>query len=98
MTNRILSIAAALAALVGVTAPSSETKAAPTPTEPMRAPQPNGVTSNVEPNVFLTAGEDLLAMVVTRQSDGTVVAAHYSHQSHASHASHHSHHSHYSSR
>jgi hypothetical protein len=46
--------------------------------------------ADVQPNVFLPVGDNLLGMTVTKKADGTVVADHYSHASHSSHSSHYS--------
>jgi hypothetical protein len=94
----ILSIAAALAALSASVAPEQASAATSQETDATAAVPGAQPTPLGQPNLFVTAGEDLLGLIVTRRPDGTVLAAHYSHASHASHASHHSHFSHYSSR
>lgn len=51
-----------------------------------------GATSlKAEPNAFYQIGHDLMGMLITEKSDGTLVAGHTSHSSHASHSSHSSH-------
>lgn len=90
----ILPVAAALAALSGLsvapdTASAAATKGSETALTTQEAkPDKVGAASNV----LLSAGEDLLGLIVAKQADGSVVAQHSSHASHASH------HSHYSSR
>jgi hypothetical protein len=89
----ILSLTAALAALSGATAMNATVAAANTsdPNEP-KATQ-SGHVAKGEPNVFMSVGNDLLGLIVTKGADGTVVADHYSHYSHSSHSSHSSHYS-----
>jgi hypothetical protein len=93
MRKKLVSLAAALAALPGTAAFLSPTADA----TPSDCSMPEGVTGNrseeARPNVFMTAGEDLLGMIVKKGADGIVTADHYSHSSHASHSSHSSHYS-----
>lgn len=90
---KLISLAAALAALSG-TATLSPPPADAKPSTPSKA---EGVTDSragdVRPNVFMTVGKDLLGMIVRTSADGIVTADHYSHSSHASHSSHSSHYS-----
>jgi len=95
---KILSLATALAALSGMAAivsPAADAK-------PSDAASPDALKvatgDDVQPNVLMSVGKNLLGMIITRGADGTVTAQHYSHYSHSSHASHSSHSSHYSSR
>jgi hypothetical protein len=90
---KILSLTAALAALSGTTALVSPVADA----RPSDAASPDALTvargDDVRPNVLMSAGKDLLGMIITRGADGMVTAQHYSHYSHSSHASHSSHYS-----
>jgi hypothetical protein len=93
MSKVILPIAAALAALSTAAASDKASATAPqeadvTTTVPAAVPVRAG-----QPNMLVTAGEDLLGLVVSKNEDGTVVADHYSHVSHGSHGSHTSHYS-----
>ena len=89
----ILPIASALAALgfIPATTAPSEAKL-PDQTVDARATTKTA-PSDLQPNSFITVGEDLLGFIITEQADGRLLAQHYSHSSHASHASHHSHYS-----
>ena len=91
--TKLVSLAAALAALPGTAAllsPAAEAK----PSDPGAAEGVMGSRSaDARPNVFMTVGKDLLGMIVNKDADGIVTADHYSHSSHASHASHSSHYS-----
>jgi hypothetical protein len=98
MPIKLITVAAALAALSGTAtllSPAADAK-------PNDAGTSEGVTSNrseeVQPNVLMSAGKDLLGMIVKKGADGVITADHYSHASHASHESHSSHSSHYSGR
>jgi hypothetical protein len=91
---KILSLTAALSALLGVPALSSAVTTTTGPDEADIAPQ--GRVNSGKANVFIPAGKDLLGLIVNTTEDGTVVAQHDSHYSHSSHASHSSHRSHYS--
>jgi len=90
---KILSLATALAALSGTAAivsPAADAK-------PSNAASPDTLKiapgDEVQPNVLMSIGKDLLGMIITRGADGMVTAQHYSHSSHASHSSHSSHYS-----
>jgi hypothetical protein len=90
---KLVSLAAALAALPGTAMllpPTADAKSS----DPGMA---EGVVGNrsadARPNVFMTVGKDLLGMIVKKGADGIVTADHYSHSSHASHSSHSSHYS-----
>lgn len=90
---RILSVAAALAA---VTASAPPAIATPDPqSQPTVNPQATGQSATVAvPNEFISLGEDLLGLTVERTAEGRIITAdHYSHYSHASHSSHASHYS-----
>src|SRR5690242_15740750 len=95
---KLVSLAAALAALSGTAAlvpPTADAK----PSNPGESDSlTNGRSEDVRPNVLMSVGKDLLGMIVATDADGMVTADHYSHYSHSSHASHSSHSSHYSSR
>ena len=92
-TPRIISLAAALAALTGTTAVVSDPADAKT-TEPSAADPTDGTKAiGLTPNRIVSVGEDLLGFIVSKAADGTVVADHTSHYSHSSHSSHHSHYS-----
>jgi hypothetical protein len=80
----IVPLAAALAALTG-TANASVPASTETVTKSTEA---QVGAASIQPNVVYKAGEDLLGLLVTQKSDGTVVAQHSSHYSHSSHASH----------
>ncbi len=94
---KVLSLTAALAALSGTAAVAAVPPTAEPPDQDRTDSARNVVTAKGEPNVFMSVGDDLLGLMVTKGADGTVVADHYSHVSHASHSSHSSHSSHYSS-
>ena len=90
---KILGLATALAALSGTAAlvsPAADAK-------PSDAASPDALKvatgDDVQPNVLMSVGKDLLGMIITRGADGMVTAQHYSHSSHASHSSHSSHYS-----
>jgi hypothetical protein len=95
---KLVSLAAALAALSGaaglVPSPAEAKVSNADTTDTFKDTRADGP----QPNVFMTVGNDLLGLIVTKAADGTVLAQHYSHYSHSSHASHSSHSSHYSSR
>jgi hypothetical protein len=90
---KILSLAAALAALSGVTAVNSTPAAANTTSTDEAGTTQSSPIASAEPNVFMSVGSNLLGLIVTTAADGTVVADHYSHVSHSSHSSHRSHYS-----
>ena len=85
----ILSLGAALASLQGVSAVNASAAASIPRSDEANATQ-SGRVAQGEPNVFMSVGNDLLGLIVTTKSDGTVVADHYSHSSHSSHSSHYS--------
>jgi hypothetical protein len=87
----ILSLAAALAALSGVTTVAPALAAATNLGTNDEDVNPQGATNTGRANVFMPVGTDLLGLIVTTAEDGTVVAQHDSHYSHSSHASHSSH-------
>jgi hypothetical protein len=95
---KLVSLASALAALAGaaglVPSPADAKVNTTDRTDALKDERAEGP----QPNVFMTVGNDLLGLIVTKAADGTVLAQHYSHYSHSSHASHSSHSSHYSSR
>jgi hypothetical protein len=93
MSKVILPIAAALAALSTVAAPDLTSAATPHDTDATAMAPSTRSDQAGRPNMLVTAGEDLLGLIVTKSKNGTVLADHYSHVSHASHASHHSHYS-----
>jgi hypothetical protein len=90
---KIMSLAAALAALTGtgaaVSAPADAKTAEPRVADATDAKPVSGL----EPNRIVSVGEDFLGFIVTDLADGTVLAQHYSHYSHSSHSSHASHYS-----
>jgi hypothetical protein len=91
---RILSLAAALSALTGMTAVApGPAEAKPIGPQESIAPDTTMPASDLTPNQILSVGKDFLGFIVTDTADGTVLAQHYSHTSHASHASHASHYS-----
>jgi hypothetical protein len=92
MSKVILPIATALAALSPVAAPNPATAAPRDADATATAPAAQRDRAD-RPTMVVTAGEDLLGLIVAKSEDGTVVADHYSHVSHASHASHASHYS-----
>jgi hypothetical protein len=93
-SRTILTVTAALAALSGVSVPVAANATAPAGSEaPIATEQSQRPAQSGQPNVLLTAGQDLLGLVVAKHADGGIVAQHYSHASHASHASHYSHYS-----
>jgi hypothetical protein len=90
---KLVSLAAALAALSGAAAVVSPAANA-TPSDPVKPEGMNeGRGEDVKPNVLMSVGKDFLGMIVTTGADGIVTAQHYSHSSHASHSSHSSHYS-----
>ena len=96
MPVKLVSLAAALAALPGTAALLSPATAQAKVSDPATIQGVMGDRRG-EPNVFMSVGKDLLGMIVKKGADGIVTADHYSHSSHASHDSHASHSSHYSS-
>ena len=90
---KLVSLASALAALSGsaglMSTPAHAKINTPDAADALKSDRANGL----QPNVFMSVGQDLLGMVVTKTSDGTVLAEHYSHASHSSHSSHSSHYS-----
>ena len=95
---KILNLSAALTALTGASALVPLPAVASVPRTDVTDAAQKGQIAKTEPNVFMSVGNDLLALIVTTAADGTVLAQHYSHYSHSSHSSHASHHSHYSGR
>jgi hypothetical protein len=95
---KIISLAAALAALSGGAAVISTPVAANIASPDEATATQNGRSAKSAPNVFMSFDTVFLGLIVTKAVDGTVSAQHYSHSSHASHESHSSHSSHYSSR
>ena len=93
---KLVSLAAALAALPGTAVLLSSATADAKASDPVSAETVAG-NPRGEPNVFMSVGKDLLGMIVKKDAAGIVTADHYSHSSHASHESHSSHSSHYSS-
>src|SRR5260370_8478795 len=87
----ILSLGAALASLQGVSAVNATSAAASIPGSDAANATQIGRVAQGEPNVFMSVGNDLLALIVTTKTDETVVPDHYSHPSHSSHSSHPSH-------
>jgi hypothetical protein len=86
----ILSLGAALAALQGVSAVNTTAAAVSFPGSDETNLTQIGRVATGEPNVFMSVGNNLLGLIVTTKTDGTVVADHYSHSSHSSHSSHYS--------
>jgi hypothetical protein len=86
---KILTVAAALAALPNIPAATSslaEAKGSEAlSTDPSKPNDRSG-----QPNAFANVGSDVLGFIVTNTPDGLVLAQHFSHSSHASHASHYS--------
>jgi hypothetical protein len=89
--SRVLSVAAALGALPGLAALAADQAQAKAPESTLTNPSEPKLQGR--PNTFATIGSDLFGFMVTRASDGAVLASHAAHASHASHASHHSHYS-----
>jgi hypothetical protein len=83
----ILPVAAALAALGGVSTAAANTSEAQAK---VLSTDVGGTTIKSEPNLLFKAGEDLLGLIITRSATGAVLAQHYSHSSHSSHRSHYS--------
>ena len=90
---KLVSVAAALAALPGTAtllSPAADAK----PNNVSTAESLAGTRSeDVQPEVLMSVGKDLLGMIIKKGADGMVTADHYSHASHASHSSHSSHYS-----
>jgi hypothetical protein len=89
---KLVSLAAALTALSGTGAllpPLADAK----PSSPGKSDDATGPREDVQPNVFMSVGKDLLGMIVKKGADGILTADHYSHSSHAFHSSHSSHYS-----
>jgi len=85
---KIMSLAAALAALTATAAVISSPADATT-ASPRESTAPDaGQTSDLVPNQIVSGGKDLLGFIVTKAADGTVLAQHVSHVSHSSHSSH----------
>jgi hypothetical protein len=90
---KIMSLAAALAALAGTSAIVSD-RAEAKATSPTDATTPDTRRpTDLTPNQIVSVGEDFLGFIVTTAADGTMLAQHYSHVSHSSHSSHASHYS-----
>jgi hypothetical protein len=88
----ILPLAAALGALAGAQATTTDANAN-VPVSPAASAMPaEAARGGPTANTIVSTGENLLGFVIGERADGTVVAQHSSHASHASH------HSHYSSR
>jgi hypothetical protein len=86
-TPKLMSLAAALAALAGTSAVLSDpSEAKITPSESDGGPTTAGL--GVSPNRMVSTGRDLLGFTVTKGTDGIMVAQHASHASHSSHSSH----------
>jgi hypothetical protein len=87
---KLVSLASALAALSGVaglmSTPADAKVNTPGAADALKSDRANGP----QPNVFMSVGQDLLGMIVTKTPDGAVLADHYSHSSHSSHSSHYS--------
>lgn len=90
---RLLTLTAALAGLSGAAAAATSPAIAGTPDANETNANQSSRIAKGEPNVFMSIGNNLLGLVVTKAADGTVVADHYSHSSHSSHSSHRSHYS-----
>jgi hypothetical protein len=90
---KLVSLAAALAALPGTAALLSGTASAKATDKGSAEDALKSRSAAAQPNVFMPVGKDLLGMIVKRGAGGIVTADHYSHSSHASHASHSSHYS-----
>jgi hypothetical protein len=91
--TKVMSLAAALAALPGVASLLSPVASAK-PVDPGTPLSTRGNQSeDARPNVLMAVGKDLLGMIVKKGGNGIVTADHYSHASHASHESHASHYS-----
>lgn len=82
----LVSLAAALTALSSPTNATVETGT--TANDPSLPQLPDVMSATLEPNFFYQSGHDLMGMLVTEKSDGTIVAGHSSHASHSSHSSH----------
>ena len=87
---RILSVAAALAAMSAYAPAALASTDVPAP--PSDGPlNVNLLTKAGQANTFVSVGSDLLGFIVERAPDGGIIMAdHFSHSSHSSHASHHS--------
>jgi len=85
----LISLASALAAL----APAAHASVLTGTTTPDHPAKPDHDLSVRQPNTFYNLGDDLMGLVTSTATDGTLIAEHYSHSSHASHASHASHYS-----
>jgi hypothetical protein len=83
-TIKLVPLATALASISGMAATSANAIPAPE----TQSTTADTSQSQLSPNLLVSTGTDLLGFIITKQSDGTVVAGHSSHASHASHASH----------
>jgi hypothetical protein len=82
----ILPLASALGALAANGVGPADAKSVPDDGAAINSQK--ALQTRLRPNTLVSTGESLLGLVVTEQSDGTVVAQHASHASHASHHSH----------
>ncbi len=87
---KLVSLASALAALSGATGLMSTPADAKVNTLDVTDSLKSARANGLQPNVFMSVGQDLLGMIVRKTPDGTVLADHYSHSSHLSHSSHYS--------
>jgi His-Xaa-Ser system protein HxsD len=85
-----MSLAAAIAGLAGTSAIVADPAEAKT-TEPQSPNQAvPALATGLIPNQIVSTGADLMGFLVTKTSNGTVLAQHASHASHSSHSSHYS--------
>jgi hypothetical protein len=87
-SSKVMSLAAALAALTGTGAVISAPAEAKATSQGESTVPDVEQTSDLIPNQIVSGGKDLLGFIVTKTADGTVVAQHVSHASHSSHTSH----------
>jgi hypothetical protein len=85
-----MSLAAAIAGLAGtsaIVANPAEAKTTEAKSPDQAAP---AQATGLIPNQIVSTGADLMGFLVTKMSNGTVLAQHASHASHSSHSSHYS--------
>lgn len=90
---KLIGLASALAALPGVTGLTPALADVNVGTSNITDAAKANLSNTPKPNVFMSTGQDLLGLIVTKTPAGVVVAQHYSHVSHSSHSSHASHYS-----
>ncbi len=88
---KLMSLAAALASLGGTAAETVAANATTSSDTQANTSADQMGQTKLPANTFINTGTDLFGYIITRNSDGMIIAqTHHSHASHASHASHYS--------